>query len=68
MRNRFSLNLDCLHAAVALPGLFFCATVAADVPREVDLSLSGVQLVDAQSAKSPLGVPPGLDDPDSDRP
>lgn len=68
MRNRFSLNLDCLHAAVALPGLFFCATVAADVPRGVDLSLSGVQLVDAQSAKSPLGAPPRLDDPDSDRP
>lgn len=55
-------------AAVALPGLLWCSTAAADLPREADLSVSELQLNDVPSAKLPFGAQVQWDDPDSDRP
>lgn len=52
----------------ALCGLVAAFHAFADVPREAELALSGIQLNDAQSAKTPFGMQPVLDDPDSDRP
>lgn len=55
-------------AAAALPGLLWCATAAAELPVEAELSVSGLTLDDAANAKAPFGMPPQLDDPDSDHP
>lgn len=55
-------------AAAALPGLLVCTTSAADLPREVDLSVSEIRLNDLPSAKLPFGAQVQLDDPGSDRP
>ena len=57
-----------LAAAAALPGLLWCSAVAAELPREADLSVSEIQLNDAPSARLPFGAQVQLDDPDSDRP
>lgn len=56
------------QAAAALQGLLFCLSANADLPREADISLSSIQLDDATSAKTPFGMQPELDDPNSDRP
>jgi len=65
-----SLQLGHMQFAAALYGLAAACHGFADtdIPRETELTLSGIQLVDAQSAKMPFGMKPVLDDPDSDRP
>lgn len=69
MLKRFSLKLDRVRTAAAVHGLLFYATTAlADVPREVDLSISGIALNNVQHAKAPWGNTPALDDPEGDRP
>lgn len=57
-------------AVLAIPALLFstAACAAPDLPRQADLSVSGILLDDAASAKTPFGAPPDLDDPDSDHP
>jgi|APLak6261703504_1056268.scaffolds.fasta_scaffold01201_4 hypothetical protein len=54
--------------AAAVTGLFWYSAAAAELPREVDLTVSGVQLNDSSSARLPFGAQVQLDDPDSDRP
>ena len=65
-----SFQLGRMQFAAALCGLAAACHGFADtdIPRETELTLSGIQLVDAQSAKMPFGMKPVLDDPDSDRP
>jgi hypothetical protein len=65
-----SPRLGRMQFASALWGLVTAFHVLADtdIPRETELTLSGIQLADAQSAKMPFGMKPVLDDPDSDRP
>lgn len=57
-----------LAAAIVLPSLLLCSTAAADLSREVDLSISEIKLNDIPSAKLPFGAQVQLDDPDGDRP
>lgn len=56
------------HIASLIAGLLVCTTAIADLPREAEISVSGVLLDDAASARTPLGTPPYLDDPESDQP
>ena len=63
-----ALGLRRMQLASALCGLMAAFHAFADLPREAELTLSGIQLNDAQNAKAPFGMQPVLDDPDSDRP
>lgn len=56
------------HIASLIAGLLVCTAVIADLPREAEISVSGVLLDDATSARTPFGTPPYLDDPESDQP
>jgi len=64
----FSFSATRRQMAAAIPGLLFCLGALAELPREADLSLSGIQLNDAASAKTPFGMQPELEDAESDRP
>lgn len=68
MLTSFSFPATRRQIAAALPGLLFCLGAFAELPREADLSLSGVQLNDAASAKAPFGISPELEDAENDRP
>ena len=54
--------------AAAVTGLLWYSAAAAELPREVDLMVSGIRLNDGSSARLPFGAQMQLDDPDSDRP
>lgn len=54
--------------AALLPSLFTCPVAAAELPPQVDMSLSGIVLDDVASAKHPLGTQPNMAASDSDRP
>jgi hypothetical protein len=55
-------------AAAFFFGLLSCSAGSAELPRQAELSVSGLTLNDPASAATPLGTPPYLDDAESDQP
>jgi len=55
-------------AAAFLFELLSCTAASAELPRQAELSVSGVSLNDPASAATPFGTPPYLDDTESDQP